>query len=260
MVYISYTLNGERSMSAEFTQIIKSLKSLIKAKGYTYKDLATHLDMSEAGIKRLMNAKDISFGRILDFCGFLEVSLEDLVSISNEMDKEVEYFTGPQIKLFEKSMLALKYYYKLRVEGLAPEVISEHLALSKKSNQKILSDLDRAELIKLLPGNNVAPFSRREVYWKDLGLATKKLRQDFTTDLISYFDTEKSKEGYYHIYHLSLSDQTREDLYYDLGKVIDEYSKRGRHERMALKENNLHPLNIAFILAPQAGFIKNNSA
>jgi transcriptional regulator with XRE-family HTH domain len=47
----------------EHITYLKSLKTLLKSKGVTYTELAEHLGMSESGVKKMLNSKDLSFRR-----------------------------------------------------------------------------------------------------------------------------------------------------------------------------------------------------
>jgi DNA-binding Xre family transcriptional regulator len=240
-------------MSIEFAQVVRSLKTAIKAKGFTYKKLAKKIGMSEAGLKRLLNAPDCSLQRILKICGAIDISLEDLIGITDSIEQETQTFTSAQVDLFNKSIEHLKYYYKLRVERLRPEEIREQMGLSQARNQKILFELDKVNLIELLPGNKIGDLGRRDVRWKKVGPAMAELKQAFTEDLMRYF-RRGGEEGYYPVYHLQMSDRLREELYHDLDLLIEKYSKHSTRESLALKPGELRPLNVAFILAPIYGF------
>jgi DNA-binding Xre family transcriptional regulator len=242
-------------MSVEFSQLIRSLKTAIKAKGYTYKKLANKIGMSEAGLKRLLNANDCSLGRILKICGAISVTLEDLISIADKVEEETQSFTEAQRELFTRSLDHLKYYYKLRVERLDTERIRRQLGWNHSKCERILFDLDRANLIRLLPGNKIGGLGRQVVRWSRLGKAMLNLKYEFTQDLIRHFQsTSTSPEGRYHIYHFKMSEGLRRELFHDLDALIEKYVKRGTRESMALREADLGPLNIAFLMAPIHGF------
>jgi DNA-binding Xre family transcriptional regulator len=242
-------------MSTEFPRILRALKTAIKAKGFTYKILAKKIGMSEAGLKRLLNANDCSLQRILKICGTIEIPFDDLVAISESVDEETQSFTPAQNELFEKSIEHLKYYYKLRVEHLSPDLIATQMSLARGKGQRILFDLDRVGLIKLLSGNKIADLGRRNVRWVKIGPAMLDLKYGFTEDLMNYFKHHRSRhEGYYSIYHLEMSDRLRNELYNEQAALIEKYNKLSERQRFALKSREIRPLNIAILAAPIHGF------
>ena len=64
--------------------IKRNLKIAIKAKGFTYEMLAKKLHMTVAGIKRLLNAKDISLGRALEICRAIDSPLSEIIGLPED--------------------------------------------------------------------------------------------------------------------------------------------------------------------------------
>ena len=51
---------------AQTKQLIETLKSLLKKEGKTYSDVAQHLDLSQASVKRLFADNNLSVQRLDD--------------------------------------------------------------------------------------------------------------------------------------------------------------------------------------------------
>ena len=64
----------------DFAAVMRAIKTILKVKKMTYRDLAEILEMSESGVKKILSAKDGSFGRVLQMCRALDVSLDDLIA------------------------------------------------------------------------------------------------------------------------------------------------------------------------------------
>ncbi len=68
----------------EHSQYLNAIKKALKARGLSYADLARKLKMTESGIKKMLNAKDISFRRILQICDALDILPGQLFSLSEK--------------------------------------------------------------------------------------------------------------------------------------------------------------------------------
>ena len=82
------------------TALIEVLKRELKSRDITYADVARHLDLSEASIKRMFSAKDFMLSRLDDICEFAGVEFTDLaraveardtllLQLSPEQEKEL---------------------------------------------------------------------------------------------------------------------------------------------------------------------------
>ena len=57
--------------------LFANLKSELKAKGLTYKDVAEHLELTETSVKRLFSAEDMTLKRLDSICDLLGVDLAE---------------------------------------------------------------------------------------------------------------------------------------------------------------------------------------
>ena len=69
---------------AQTQQLIDALKRSLKAHGMTYADVASHLDLSEANIKRLFSKRTFTLERLDQICQMMEIEISDLVQEMNE--------------------------------------------------------------------------------------------------------------------------------------------------------------------------------
>jgi len=63
--------------------LIKELKAQLKAHRKTYEDVAVHLQLSHASIKRLFSEGNISLLRLDSICDMLNITLADLMLSMN---------------------------------------------------------------------------------------------------------------------------------------------------------------------------------
>ena len=87
----------------DFAAVMRAIKTILKVKKMTYRDLAEILEMSESGVKKILSAKDGSFGRVLQMCRALDVSLDDLIAEAADVGPHVVRFTPEQMAFFENN-------------------------------------------------------------------------------------------------------------------------------------------------------------
>src|SRR5574343_367976 len=76
--------------------VIDTLKAHLKARGLTYKDLATGLNLSEASIKRMFASGDCSLERLDQICVYLQLEFSDLFTSSPRKRKWISQLTQQQ--------------------------------------------------------------------------------------------------------------------------------------------------------------------
>jgi DNA-binding Xre family transcriptional regulator len=69
---------------AQTQQLIETLKKALKAHGKTYQDVAQHLELSEASVKRLFSEKSFSLQRLDQTCQMMDMEITDLVQMMND--------------------------------------------------------------------------------------------------------------------------------------------------------------------------------
>ena len=65
--------------------ILATLKTALKGSKMTYRGLAEQLEMSESGVKKMLNGSDVSLGRLLQICDVLQVPLSEVVASSGRV-------------------------------------------------------------------------------------------------------------------------------------------------------------------------------
>jgi DNA-binding Xre family transcriptional regulator len=69
------------------SQLVSALKKFLRAKGVTYRDVATALELSEASVKRIFANKSFSLLRLDQICQFLEISIYELTRLAAQGDQ-----------------------------------------------------------------------------------------------------------------------------------------------------------------------------
>ena len=93
---------------SQIQQITDTLKQLLREQKVTYKDLADHLDLSEANIKRIFSNCSFSLERLEQICDVIDLNLSDLFVLSEKaqqtitelsLEQEQELVANPKLLL-----------------------------------------------------------------------------------------------------------------------------------------------------------------
>jgi transcriptional regulator with XRE-family HTH domain len=153
--------------------LIDQLKKQMKAKGVTYSQVATALNLSLSTVKRDFALRNLSLSRFLEICDLTNVSLKTL-SQSLERTETTSYtLTVDQEKFFANNINYWAYFDQL-ISGKTPAFLAKTYKISKTQEIKYLKKLDSLKLIEWGPGNKIK-LLEESVSWNEDG----KLREKF---------------------------------------------------------------------------------
>ena len=178
---------------AQTNQLIETLKQALKAHGKTYADVARHLGLSEASVKRLFSQKRFSLQRLDQVCQLMDIEISDLVRQMHEgsgvlsrltMQQERELVGDPELLMIAVCVL----------NRWTLEQILQELDIAKPRCIGHLVTLDRLRMIELLPNNRVKLRVAPNFQWLENGpiqqFFLQKLQSDFFN---SRFDQEHER-------------------------------------------------------------------
>lgn len=179
---------------AQTSQLIATLKQALKAGGYTYADVAHHLNLSEASVKRLFSEHSFSLHRLDQICQLLKLEISDLVQQMTDQQRtpisglslEQEREIAADTKLLLVSVCVLNHWTLRQM--------LDYFHLSEPECIGYLARLDRLQLIELLPGNRIRLRIAPNFAWQENGpiqrFFQQKLGQEFFN---SRFDKAEEK-------------------------------------------------------------------
>jgi len=134
--------------------LIDHLKRALREAGKTYADVAEHLQLSEASVKRLFAQRNMTLDRFDAICAFIDVELIDLLKAA-ETPKGLttELTLEQETEIVENTDLLLVMW--CLINHWTVEQIREVYALEQTDCVRLLAKLDRLKMIELLPGNRV---------------------------------------------------------------------------------------------------------
>ena len=195
-------------MSQQTTQLIETLKQLLRSQNITYKDLAKHLSMSEANVKRMFSQNKLSLERLEAICNLLHMDILHLAQSAQNQQHKISELTLAQ----EKELIT---DYKLLLVAqlcLSDWTFEEMLLkydLTEHQLVQYLARLDLIHFIELLPNNRIRKRVSPHFKWQSDG----PVRQFFAEHIQSEFFNSRF-------------DQPTEKILFISGMLSDDSNKK----------------------------------
>ena len=161
---------------SQTAQLVDTLKKILRERKITYAEVAEHLDLSEANVKRMFSKRHFTLNRLEDVCALANADLSYLISrmnegsmIIDELSLEAEKELAGDIKLLIIAQLLINRW---TLEEITKEYRYEELEITR-----LLAKLDRLGIIELLPGNRVRNLISRDFKWIHNGPVYKFFKQ-----------------------------------------------------------------------------------
>ena len=175
---------------AQTRELIKSLKTALKAQGKTYADVAQELGLTEASVKRLFSKHSFSLSRLDQVCHMLEMEITDLVQLMNEQQQRLQQLTIEQEKEITGNV-TLTLVAVCVLNRWTMDDILAYYHISETECVQHLARLDRLKVIELLPKNRIRLLVAPNFSWRENGpiqlFFQKKISQEF-------FDTSFNRD------------------------------------------------------------------
>jgi AraC-like DNA-binding protein len=135
-------------------QIIQTLKQQLRIYDKTYSDVAQHLNLSEASVKRLFSQQNISLTRLQTICELIGLELLDVMYMARQKRVDINQLTKEQ----EQALVAQETLMLVLICVFSHWEFTDMLHyynLSKAELTRLLLILDKMKIIELLPSNNI---------------------------------------------------------------------------------------------------------
>lgn len=164
-------------------QLIQVLKQALKAHGRTYADVAEHLQLSEASIKRMFSDQNMSLQRLDHVCQLIDMEISDLVQLFNEQSVgQLSQLTLEQEKEIVGDLELLVVAVCVLNRWSLKEILSFY-DFDELKCIRHLAKLDRLKMIDLLPKNRIKLRVAPNFKWREDG----PIQRFFMTKLLSDF-------------------------------------------------------------------------
>jgi hypothetical protein len=228
------------------TALVDSLKRQLKARGITYADLASKIDMSEASVKRMFSQRNFTLQRLDQILKAAGINFRDIAIALQEEPKLISHLTYAQ----EKEIIGNPKLFIVAVSVLNLISIERILALyhiPEAEVIKCLARLDKIGFLELLPNNRVKLLVARTFRWIPDGPIQTYFRQEAYSDYLdSKFDGEHELMR---LVNVMLSKQSAAALLERLKQVAREFSQQHQDDAVLPFEEK-HPISFMLTARP----------
>lgn len=176
---------------SQSSQIILTLKQVLKSKGIRYVDVANHLHISESSIKRQFTQADISLNRLEKICDLVNMDISDLLELMHIENMQVEQLSINQEREII-SDIKLMLVTILVMNNLTFDEIYQVYNFEKPELIKLLLQLEKLKLIQLKPDNKIKTLISRTFQWQNNGPIQKYFENNIQDD---FFDCQFNQGG-----------------------------------------------------------------
>lgn len=220
---------GTKKIESGHSEMINNLKIYLKKRKLSYRILAREIGMSESGLKKLMNAKDISLQRLVNICQVLGISVADLIK-----DEEVSRvsFSSQQELEFEKNPILFQVYWLLVYERRSADKIQTALRLNKGEMFKLLRKLDKINLIKISENDRLIIPTIKAISWTGQSHFIRKLYKEWSLNFLEKIAKpySESSDEHYTIRYLQMRKETYKEMINAMKKLEKDYIHQAIHE------------------------------
>jgi transcriptional regulator with XRE-family HTH domain len=164
-------------------QLVEALKRLLKARGLTYAQLAEHLGLSEASVKRQFSQASLRLRTLEAICERAQIDFAELARNAEDAQAEVRQLDEAQ----EADLVADPRRLLVAVcvlNQMSFEQIVAQYRLTKAECVAQLLRLDRLGLIRVLPENRVKLRISRDFHWLPDGPIQRFFRSRAQTEFL----------------------------------------------------------------------------
>ena len=164
-------------------QLIFTLKRLLKAHGVTYMQVAKHLHLSEASVKRQFSKNNFNLQTLETICNLLQLEFSDLVKAAEELETVSQLSMQQELELVGDIKSVLTAICVINHWTL--EKIVDTYKITKAECISHFLRLERIGIIQLLPENRVKLKISRDFSWLPGGPIHQFFRNHAQTDFLN---------------------------------------------------------------------------
>ncbi len=170
---------------AQTTLIISTLKKTLKSHGKTYADVATHLDLSEASVKRMFAQQTVSLNRLDAICQMLDMEITELMQqVNDSTARQISELSDEQEQqlVSDRELLLITI---MVINNWTLDDILEAYNFTEAQCIQHLAKLDRLNIIELLPNNKIKIKVSSNFKWRNNGYIQRFFRDNIESEFFN---------------------------------------------------------------------------
>lgn len=209
-------------------RLVQALKQLLKEKGLTYANVATHLGLSEVSVKRQFSKLSFSLQTVEAICDLLGMELGEIVAIAESAQARLHQLSEAQ----ELEVVADPVRVLVAVCVMNHWDMRQIVATYRMSEAECIGHLltlDRLGMIRLLPENRVKLRIARDFSWRSGGPIHQFFRARAQTD---FLDSDFHQAGeWLRFQHAMLGVTANARFQQRLQRLVQEFAELHDDER-----------------------------
>jgi DNA-binding Xre family transcriptional regulator len=233
-------------------KILLALKDILKNRGITYNQIASLLNMSESGIKKIFSGHDCSLNKLLTICNYLQINISDVVDYSVQHRPKENVIPPSVEKFFIQNFDYWRVLYLMVSDEMSPRELMKEWNLSEQQMTKYLLKLDQLDMIKFYSLDKVSlppidSFEFADAH-ADEGEMMRLMRILVVEDFLetTFFNDEYSKEDMFDILSIKLTKHTYRKFIEELMELDAKYNTKSNYERSIYKVSEMTDVCYAF--------------
>ena len=179
---------------AQTSLIISTLKNTLKSHGKTYADVAKHLDLSEASVKRMFAQQTFSLNRLDDICHMMNMEITDLIQqVTDSTARQINELSHEQEKELASDLELLLITISVMNHWTLPDILTAY-DISEAQCIQHLAKLDRLNIIELLPNNNIKIKISSNFKWQQNGHIQRFFRETIEAEFFKTTFTQDQEK------------------------------------------------------------------
>ena len=172
------------------SSLLIGIKSVLRARHLTYRELARSIGVSEATVKRDLSRGNFSLRRLDQICSVLELTLSDLLQAPKGLELVTQLSEAQEVALASHPKILVVTY--LLVNDWRFQDIISAFQIDENDLVDILLRLDRLKIIEYRPPHRVQKLTARNFSWRKDGPVHKFFVNRFVPE---YFQSAFEGQG-----------------------------------------------------------------
>lgn len=229
--------------------IFETLKTVLRARKITYAELARRLGTSEPTVKRIFAARDDKLSRIIEICGALDLSLDDVIAQAKRTEV-APMDLGDRLEAQLAEDPSSFHLFILLRDGMTTSEIEQQFGLDKDTMFKLGQRLERLGLAEVLEAGQIRLLVEHPIQFRrdgPLHLSLMKLNLDFVRDVFLMQDSDDS--GFL-TQSRRISAHTARHMMREIRQFNRDLSEMARQDQLTLPADELRSYKLCVAWAP----------
>ena len=220
----------------EIIQLQEALKEIMHARQLRLADLATHLEISIATAKRLLNGDDLSVERVLAICDWMDLKFHELVEIAKQRRAEYHFCSEEQEEFLAASRPHFAFLRALQ-RGDSIDAIIARYGIGASDVEAYLHDLEVHGFLQRLATGKLQLIVKDGMDWRPNGALWHAYYRRWISEITSHMATRAAEDPVVTV-EISQRKFTKETML-QLRRDVDELSRK--YAAISRLERQVHP-------------------